>query len=106
MPPERLFKQALHAKVKEKRPIGRLRTRWEVALRILWWNRLGLPHRSEMMEMVADRDMWRFNLKLLSSQPSRTWADYEEDGICVLCLKISGEVTSLPVCFQRASSKH
>ena len=34
------------------------------------WNRLGF-HPSEMMEVMEDREMWRLNLKLLPSQPSR-----------------------------------
>jgi len=33
--------------------------------------RLGLQP-SEMLEVVADRDVWLLNLELLSSQPSRT----------------------------------
>jgi len=27
--------------------------------------------------VVADRDVWRLNLELLPSQPSRTWAGFE-----------------------------
>jgi len=32
---------------------------------------------SEMLEVVADRDVWRLNLDLLPPQPSRTWAGSE-----------------------------
>jgi len=53
-----LPKQALFANVKGKRPVGRPRTRWEDYIEDLGWNRLGLQP-SEMLEMVADRDMWR-----------------------------------------------
>jgi len=44
---ERLPKQALLAKVKGKRPVGRYRTRWEDYIEDL---------------VVADRDVWRLNL--------------------------------------------
>jgi len=37
----------------------------------LGWNRLGLQP-SEMLAVVADRDVWRLNLELLPPQPSRT----------------------------------
>ena len=36
----------------------------------LGWNRLGF-HPSEMMDVVEDREVWRFNLELLPPQPSR-----------------------------------
>jgi len=32
---------------------------------------------SEMLEVVADRDVWRLNLELLPLQPSRKWAGSE-----------------------------
>jgi len=41
-------------KVKGKRPVGRLRIRWEDYIEDLGWNRLGLQP-SEMLEVVADR---------------------------------------------------
>jgi len=53
---ERLPKQALLAKVKGKRPVGRLRTRWVDYIEDIRWNRLGLQP-SEMLEVVADRDV-------------------------------------------------
>jgi len=71
MPQERLLKQALLAKVKGKRPVGRSRTRWADYIEDLGWNRLRLQS-SEMLEVVADRDVWRLNLELLSPQPIRT----------------------------------
>jgi len=67
MPPERLPKQALLAKVKGKRPVGRPQDYTED----LGWNRLGLQP-SEMLAVVTDRDAWRLNLELLPLQPSRT----------------------------------
>jgi len=70
MPQEKLLKQALFAIVKGKRPVGRPRTRWEEYIEDLGWNRLGLQP-SEMLEVVADRDVWRLNLELLPLQPSR-----------------------------------
>jgi len=63
----------LLAKVKEKRPLGWPQTLWEDYIEDLWWNRLGLQP-SEMLEVVAGRDVWRLNLV---SQPSRTWAGAE-----------------------------
>jgi len=70
--PQKMFpKQAVLAKVKRKRPVGRPRTRWEDYTEVIGCNRLGLQP-SEMMEVVADRDEWRFNLELLPPQPSRT----------------------------------
>jgi len=53
MPQKRLPKQASLAKVKEKRPMGRPRTRWADYIEDLGWNRLGLQP-SEMLEVVAD----------------------------------------------------
>ena len=41
-----------------------------ITLRILDGNSLGL-HASEMMEVMEDREVWRLNLELLPSQPSR-----------------------------------
>jgi len=32
---------------------------------------------SEMLEVVADRDVWQLNLELLPLQSSRTWAGSE-----------------------------
>jgi len=71
MPQKKLPKQALLAKVKAKRLVGRPQTRWEDYIEDLGWNRLGLQL-SEMLEVVADRDVWRLNLELLPPQPSRT----------------------------------
>jgi len=62
MPQERLPKQALLAKVKGKRPVGR--TRCADCIEDLEWNRLDLQP-SEMLEVVADRDVRRLNLELL-----------------------------------------
>ena len=70
MPQERLPKQALLAKANGRRPIGRPRTRWTNYIEDPGWNRLGLRP-SEMMEMIEDREVWRFNLELLPPQPSR-----------------------------------
>jgi len=61
MPQERYPKQALLAKVKGKRPVGRPRSRWEDCIEDVGWNRLGLQP-SEMLAMGADRDVWRLNL--------------------------------------------
>jgi len=36
---------------------------------------------SKMLEVVADRDVWRLNLELLPSQPSRTWAGSERRSV-------------------------
>jgi len=56
-----------------KRPMGRPRTvtHWEDYIEDLGWNRFGLQP-SEMLEGVADQDVWRLNLELLPPQPSRT----------------------------------
>jgi len=51
---ERLPKQALLAKVKGKRPMGRQRR--EDYIEVIEWNRLGLQP-SEMLEVVADHDV-------------------------------------------------
>jgi len=51
--------------------VGRPRTRWQDYIEDLRWNRLGLQP-SEMLEVVANRDVWRLNLELLPPQPSRT----------------------------------
>jgi len=64
-------KQALLAKVKGKRPVGRPRTRWADYIEDLGWNRLGIQP-SEMLEVVTDHDVWRLNLELLPPQPLRT----------------------------------
>jgi len=40
MPQERLYKQAIIAKIKGKRPVGRPRTRWQDYIQDLEWNRL------------------------------------------------------------------
>jgi len=68
MPHERLPKQALLAKVKGKRPVGRPRIRWADYIEDLGWNCLGLQP-SKMLEVVADRDVWRLNLEQLPPQP-------------------------------------
>jgi len=52
MPPERFPKQALLAKVKGERPVGRPRTRWADYIEDLGWNRLELQL-SEMLKVVA-----------------------------------------------------
>ena len=70
MPQERLPKQALLAKAKGRRPVGRPRTRWTDYIKDLGWNGLGLLP-SEIMEMMEDREVWRLNLELLDSQPWR-----------------------------------
>jgi len=62
---------SLLAKVKGKRPVGRPRTRWENYIEELGWNRLELQP-SEMLEVVADRDVWRLNVELLPPQLLRT----------------------------------
>jgi len=68
MPRERFPKQALLAKIKGKRPGGRPRTCWQDYIEDLGWNRLGLQP-SEILAVVADRDVWRLNLELLTPQP-------------------------------------
>ena len=71
MPQERLPKQALLAKAKGRRLVGRSTTRWTNYIEDeLGWNRLGL-HPSEMMEVMEDREVWRLNLELLPPQPTR-----------------------------------
>ena len=64
MPQERLPKQALLAKVNGRRPVGRLRTRWNYYIKDLGWNCLG-PYPSEMMDVMEDREVWRLNHELL-----------------------------------------
>jgi len=76
MPQKRLPKQALLAKVKGKRPVGRSRTRWEDYIEDLSCNRVELQS-SEMLAVMADRDVWQLNLELLPPQPSRTCAGAE-----------------------------
>jgi len=44
--------------------MGRPRTRWADCIEDLGWNRLGLQP-SEIIEVVANRDVWRLNLELL-----------------------------------------
>ena len=68
MPQERLPKQALLARMRGKRPVGRPRTRWVNYIEGLGWNRLGLLP-SEMKDVVEDRDVWRLNLELLPPRP-------------------------------------
>ena len=70
MPQEKLPKQAVHAKENGGRPVGRPRIRWTDYIEDLEWNHLGLRP-SEMMEVMEDREVWRLNLELLPSQPSR-----------------------------------
>jgi len=76
MPQERFPKQALLAKVKGKRPVGQPGTRWSDYIEDLGWNCLGLQP-SEILTVVADRDVWRLNLELLPPQPSQTRAGTE-----------------------------
>ena len=78
MSQERLPKQALHAKANGRRPVGRPRTRWTDYIEDLGWNRLGLRP-SEMMEVMEDCEVWRLNLELLPSQPSRISGKKEEE---------------------------
>jgi len=68
MPQERLPKQALLAKVKGKRPVGRRRTRWADYIEDIGWNHLGLQP-SEMLEVVADRDVCGSILSCCSRNP-------------------------------------
>ena len=70
MPQERLSKQALLAKINERRPVGRPRTRWTNYIEDLGWNRFQL-YPSKMMNVMADREAWQLNLELLPPQPSR-----------------------------------
>ena len=70
IPQERLPKQALLSKANGRRPAGRLKTRWTNYIENLGWNRLGL-HPGKMMNVKEDREVWRLNLELLPSQPSR-----------------------------------
>jgi len=50
------------------RLMGRPRTRWEDYIDDIGWNRLGLQP-SDMLEVVADRDLWWPNLELLPGNP-------------------------------------
>jgi len=68
MPQKRLAKQALLAKVKRKRSVGRPRTRWQDYIEDLGWNCLGLQP-SEMLEVVADRYVWRSILSCCPRNP-------------------------------------
>ena len=70
MPQEKLPKQALLSKANGRRPVGRPRTRWIDYIENLGWNRLVLRP-SEMMGVMEDREVWRLNLELLPTQPSR-----------------------------------
>jgi len=63
--------------------VRRPRTRWEDYIEDLGWNRLELQP-SEMMEVVADRDVWRLNLKLLPLQTSQTLAGSERRRIILI----------------------
>ena len=69
MPQERLVKQILQATPTGKRPVGRPRTRWSDYITDLAWFRLGLE-RSELAEVVEDRDHYRELLELLPPRPS------------------------------------
>ena len=69
MPPERLTKQTLYAKVCGKRPVER-QTKWLDYIEDLGWNRLAL-YPSEMQSVWVDRKVWWLNLELLPPQPSR-----------------------------------
>ena len=53
---ERLSKQTAHAKVSEKRLVGRPRTRWLNYIEDFGWNRLGL-YPSKMQSMLVDREV-------------------------------------------------
>ena len=68
MPQVRLPKQALLAKANGRRAVGRPRTRWTNYNKDLGWNRLGL-YPSKMMDVMEDREVWRFNLELLPPNP-------------------------------------
>jgi len=70
------FQISFTCESKGKRPVRRPRTRWADYIESIGWNRLGLQP-SEMLAVVADRDVWRLNLELQSSQPSRPWAGSE-----------------------------
>jgi len=48
--------------------VGQPRTRWQDYIEDLGWNWLGLQP-SEMLEVVADHDVWRLNLELLPRNP-------------------------------------
>ena len=76
MPQERLPKQALLAKANGRRPVivRRRRTRWTNYIEYLGWNRMEL-HPSEMMYVMEDPEVWRFNLELL---PAHRKSDNEE----------------------------
>ena len=69
-PQERLPKQTLYAKVNEKRPSGRLQTRWLDSIKNLGWNRLGLCS-SKMQSVLVNQELYWHNLKLLPLQLSR-----------------------------------
>ena len=69
------------------RPVGRPRTRWTDYIKDLGWNRLGLGP-SEMMEVMEDREVWRFNLELLPPQPSRE--------VVAVVVPVWGEVVPVP----------
>jgi len=56
MPQESLPKQALFAKVKGKRPVGRSRTYWEDYIEDIGWKCLRLQP-SEMLKVMTDRVM-------------------------------------------------
>ena len=70
MPQEQLPKQILYIEVSGKNPVERLRTRWLDYIEDLGWNRLGL-NPSEIQSALVDREMWRRNLEVLQSRPSR-----------------------------------
>ena len=67
MPQKRLPKQALLAKVNEKRPLRRPRTIWTNYMES---NPLGL-YPSKMMDVMEDREVLRLNLELPGPQPLR-----------------------------------
>jgi len=79
MPQERFPKQALLAKVKGKKSVGRPQTRCADYIEDLGWNRLGFQP-SEMLAVLADREVWRLNLELLPRNPQgHDWVLKEED---------------------------
>ena len=78
MPQESLPKQALLAKANGRSPDGRPRTRWTNYIEDLEWNRLGL-NPSKMMDVMEDREVWRFNLELLPSKPDGKASNEKEE---------------------------
>jgi len=65
---EKVSQTSFTCESKRKKAVGRPRTRYQDYIEDLGWNRLGLQP-SEMLAVMAHRDVWRLNLELLPRNP-------------------------------------